>query len=166
MLGLSLVLVVLVLSYILLNPVNAIKHSDGHFYRASCDDNLDRLSELRRISIKIIGGLPTSPRKMFVLWKLGRCVFVERPIQAQKPYLALTVDKGRELEICLDYSDRNTLLYVLIHELAHVMSFTTGHTKEFYRNVDRLLTSAKEQGIYTGSPRKNVTFCGSHIDVD
>ena len=163
---LGLIVLGCVIAYLLFIPSNRVKYSDGYFYRASCEDNLKKLSELRSVARRIVGGLPASAKRTYVMWKLRRCVFVERPIDAQKPYLALTVDKGRELEICLDYSDRNTLHYVLIHELAHVMSFTTGHNKEFYRNMDRLVKSAIEQGIYTGSSKKHVIFCGSHIDVN
>ena len=162
----GLIVLILVIAYILFVPSHGVKYSDGYFYRASCEDNIKKLSDLRSVAKRVVGGLPASAKRTYVMWKLGRCVFVERPIDAQKPYLALTIDKGRELEICLDYSDKNTLYYVLIHELAHVMSFTTGHNKEFYKNMDRLVESAKAQGIYTGSSKKHVVFCGSHIDVD
>ena len=42
----------------------------------------------------------------------------------------------------------NTLVFVAIHELGHVMSVSVGHTDEFWNNMRYLLKHAIEQGIY------------------
>ena len=44
--------------------------------------------------------------------------------------------------------DKNTLLYVTIHELAHIMTKSVGHTKEFWDNFKYLLEEAITNGIY------------------
>ena len=59
-----------------------------------------------------------------------------------------------------DYYDMNTLMYVSLHELAHVISKTHGHNAEFKKNFSDLLREAARKKIY--DPRKNIptTYCG------
>ena len=55
-------------------------------------------------------------------------------------YVAYSVNKGDELSICIRekdteaFLDSNTVTFVAIHELAHIMSESTGHTEEFWDN--------------------------------
>lgn len=58
------------------------------------------------------------------------------------------------------YYDMNTIMYVALHELAHVVSKTHGHNDEFKKNFATLLRQAARQGIY--DPRKSIptTYCG------
>ena len=56
-------------------------------------------------------------------------------------------------------------MYVVIHEMAHLMSDSIGHTAEFYKNFDFLLTISQEIGIYkyinyANSPTE---YCGMMI---
>lgn len=59
-----------------------------------------------------------------------------------------------------DYYDMNTIMYVALHELAHVISKTQGHNNEFKKNFSLLLREASRKKIY--DPRKNIptTYCG------
>ena len=145
-------------------PPRGVRHTDGYYYRAERAESVRALSELRSTSKKIVAGAPFSLGRAHALWRIECCVFVERP--AAQPYLALTTDKGREIELCLDHADRNAMIYVLIHELAHVMSFSVGHTPEFRRNMQTLLRSARRQGLYTSPSDRRVLFCGSRIEVE
>ena len=58
------------------------------------------------------------------------------------------------------YYDINTIMYVALHELAHIVSKTHGHNDEFKRNFSTLLRQAARKGIY--DPRKPIptTYCG------
>jgi hypothetical protein len=58
------------------------------------------------------------------------------------------------------YYDINTIMYVALHELAHVVSVTHGHNEEFKKNFSILLREAARKGIY--DPRIEVpqTYCG------
>lgn len=59
------------------------------------------------------------------------------------------------------YSD-NMLIYVLIHEIAHVINkHDTGHTPTFYRIFDRLLIEADQIGIYDISTPPIENYCGT-----
>ena len=61
--------------------------------------------------------------------------------------------------------EHNLLMFVIIHELAHVASESVGHNTEFYRNFKFLLKEAAEHGIYNPvnfakSPKK---YCGIKV---
>ena len=58
------------------------------------------------------------------------------------------------------YYDMNTLMYVALHELGHIISKSHGHNSEFRENFANLLRQASKMGIY--DPRKSIpnTYCG------
>jgi hypothetical protein len=58
------------------------------------------------------------------------------------------------------YYDMNTIMYVALHELGHIVSKTHGHNDEFKKNFATLLRQAARKGIY--DPRKPIptTYCG------
>ena len=53
-------------------------------------------------------------------------------INKQKTYICLTDNNG-------DYYDDNTLVHVLLHEMAHVMCDEIGHTQKFHNIFTDLL---------------------------
>lgn len=59
-----------------------------------------------------------------------------------------------------EYYDMNTIMYVALHELGHIVSKTHGHNDEFKRNFATLLRRAAAIGIY--DPRKIIpaSYCG------
>lgn len=61
----------------------------------------------------------------------------------------------------------NLLMYVAIHELAHVVSESTGHNEEFKQNFASLLDYAVEAGVYEFHNFKStpVEYCGLMIDT-
>ena len=68
-------------------------------------------------------------------------------------YTSYSVNKGEKIVLCIRQSDNafvspNVLLYVSIHELAHLMTKNVGHTSEFWKNFKWLLREAVEIGIY------------------
>jgi len=87
-------------------------------------------------------------------------------------YVAYSVNKGEELSICIreketeKFLDKNTVMFVSIHELSHIMSKDTGHTKEFWSNMKYLLEEASKIGIYTpvDYSKNPVMYCGMKID--
>ena len=83
-----------------------------------------------------------------------------------------TVNKGEELAICVRnkanknvFHNENTLWFVIMHELAHVMSISEGHNQEFIDNFKYLLVKSKEFGYYEPKNYKeqNINYCG--VDV-
>lgn len=59
-----------------------------------------------------------------------------------------------------NYYDMNTIMYVSLHELAHVVSKNHGHGDEFKTNFARLLREAAKRGIYDPSKPIPMTYCG------
>ena len=88
-------------------------------------------------------------------------------------YTAYSENKGEKLAFCLNKNknnndnliDSNTLLFVAIHEIAHVMSESVGHTDEFWQNFKFLLEHAVELKIYTPVDYKKEpeNYCGMDI---
>lgn len=46
------------------------------------------------------------------------------------------------------YYDHNVIMYVALHELAHVLTKEEGHTKLFTENFNKLLIKAQQEGLY------------------
>lgn len=79
-----------------------------------------------------------------------------------------TVNKGSEIHLCLrekdtlDHHDINILMFVAIHEMAHIMSKSYGHNDEFNRNFKYLLEQAVDIGVYEADNYFHTpkSFCG------
>lgn len=102
--------------------------------------------------------------------------FNPKKIQETLPtseYTAYSENKGEKIAFCLDKNkdgkggliDSNTLMFVAIHELAHVASESIGHTDEFWRNFKFLLQEAEKINIYVPEDYKNKPkeYCGMDI---
>jgi|UniRef100_A0A6C0ART9 hypothetical protein len=88
-------------------------------------------------------------------------------------YTAYSENKGEKVAFCLNRSknnnddliDMNTLMFVAIHELSHIMTESIGHKTDFWQNFKFLLENAKTAGIhdpvdYKKSPKE---YCGMEI---
>ena len=87
-------------------------------------------------------------------------------------YTAYSENKGEKLAFCLNKEkngtkliDVNTLTFVAIHELAHIMTTSEGHKQEFWQNFKFLLEQAKAAGIYepVDYKKKPEPYCGMDI---
>ena len=86
-------------------------------------------------------------------------------------YTSYSVNKGEKISICIRQTDNsfikdNTVIFVVIHELAHVMTESIGHTKEFWDNMKFLLEEGEKVGIYEPINYKehNEEYCGMTIN--
>ena len=63
------------------------------------------------------------------------------------------------------FEDDNTIMFVIIHELAHIMTTSIGHTKEFWDNMKYLLEEANKLGLYKiiDYSNNNIEYCGMYI---
>ncbi len=69
-------------------------------------------------------------------------------------YTSYSVNKGERIVMCIRQKDGsfvnlNVVLYVAIHELAHIMTPEIGHTPLFWSNFRFLLREAIDIGVYT-----------------
>lgn len=83
-------------------------------------------------------------------------------------YTSYTVNKGEQMVFCIrdketkELHDLNLLMYVSLHELAHVGCESVGHNDEFQKNFNFLLDVAEKMGIYQRIKfgNKDVKYCG------
>ena len=87
-------------------------------------------------------------------------------------YTSYSVNKGEKISICIRSKDNviiddNTILFVVIHELAHVMTEEVGHTPLFWSNMKYLLENAERIGIYKpiNYEKEPVQYCGMEINT-
>lgn len=75
-----------------------------------------------------------------------------KEIKLYKGDKSYTINK-QNIHLCLKdengkYYDKNMLVYVTLHELAHVICDEVGHTDKFHNIFEELLIKATEQKIY------------------
>lgn len=85
-------------------------------------------------------------------------------------YTSFSISKGESITLCIrqtddSFVDRNTVAYVAIHELGHLMTTTIGHDETFWANFKRLLEEAIKTGLYTkvDFAAKPEPYCGIKI---
>lgn len=84
-----------------------------------------------------------------------------------------TLNKGELISFCLRKKNEEKefhgleepIMFVLIHELAHIMSITEGHTSEFMDNFRFLLKEVHQFGLYSPQDysKKPITYCGVRV---
>ena len=87
-------------------------------------------------------------------------------------YTAYSVNKGEQLALCLrdakddTFIELNLIIFVAIHEIAHVMTDEVGHTKKFWNNMRYLLEEGEKIGIYTPEDysKNPKMYCGLEIN--
>ncbi len=87
-------------------------------------------------------------------------------------FTAYSENKGEKLAFCTTTTkkgnkliDPNTLMFVALHELGHLMTKSIGHTQEFWGNFKFLLQNAVKIKIYNpvDYKKKNKKYCGMKI---
>lgn len=86
-------------------------------------------------------------------------------------YTSYSVNKGEKISICVRQPDNsfindNIIIFVFIHELAHVMTEEVGHTPKFWDNMAYLLEQGEKIGIYVPEDYSEnpVDYCGMEIN--
>jgi len=81
-------------------------------------------------------------------------------------------NKGEKIVVCIrdkrpgyPLVDTNTIMFVILHEMAHLMTTTVGHTPEFWANFRILLHDGSKIGIYTPENYSHTPkiYCGMTI---
>ena len=84
-------------------------------------------------------------------------------------YTSYSINKGEQIVLCLRTNDKlvdiNTMMFVVLHELAHLSTESIGHTDEFWNNFRWILEEAINIGIYVKQDfkKENVEYCGMTI---
>ena len=88
------------------------------------------------------------------------------------PSTSYSENKGEKIVVCLrdkahpyKLVETNTVMFVILHEMAHLMTTTVGHTPEFWTNFKKILQDSVAAGIYTpvNYARTPTSYCGMTI---
>jgi len=88
-------------------------------------------------------------------------------------FTAYSEGKGAKLAFCLrkhknemKLIDINTLIFVAMHELSHLMTESIGHHQEFWINFKFILKNAVSEGLYTpvDYSQEPTDYCGLLIN--
>jgi hypothetical protein len=162
-----------------------IEGIDGNNYYVRDNNDKDKaadtLYELRQNVKKLISFIEENSEndKEFSLFKdninsiknkIDKVIIKETPKSSS--YTSYSVNKGEELYLCIrskntnEIHDINDLLYVAIHEIAHIGCPEIGHTNLFFKINLYLLKKAVEFNLYkydnyNNKPRE---YCGINLN--
>jgi hypothetical protein len=173
------IIIILVLIFLYLNSnLEYIKGSDNNFHLVRDYQNKEQAAELlseikRRLSLLInhcINSHPDNPNVNQLKERFNPKNIQETNIK--ETGTSYTINKGQELHLCLRDKESmrlhhiNILMFVAIHELAHVMSSSYGHNEEFGEHFVFLLNNATQIGIYSpvDYSKNPVKFCGMDVN--
>jgi predicted metal-dependent hydrolase len=128
--------------------------------------NLDKLMQKYRDDT----ASAADPRVKVLLDRYNPDNMCENDINADST--SYSENKGDKIVVCLrdkappyKLVDTNTIMFVVLHEMAHLMTTTIGHTPEFWTNFKRILQDAVSVGVYTpvNYDRSPTSYCGMTI---
>lgn len=177
---------VIVLMYMYRNRgMKSVVGDDGYLYVIRSNSNdivaLKTLTLLRKKLVQLVDYIyrkvttdPTVSRyKEYVQRIKDRLPYVQiRETSPYSNYTSYSVNKGEELHMCIrsKQSDKfhsiNELIYVAIHEIAHIGCPEIGHTKLFFDINVFLLKQAMEFNIYQyiNYDTKPMEYCGISLN--
>ena len=163
-------------------PIVSVKSSvDGHMYQVrdmpDKQEAADLLARVRQRMQKLYNYLiATYPEKLQV--KQLKQNFKPDPsrISESTPdaeHTSYSVNKGESVHFCLRQRQgnneslvkENIMVFVALHEMAHMVTPTIGHGPDFWNNFGWLLKIAEDQGIYKYEDfsAHPVSYCGVKI---
>jgi predicted metal-dependent hydrolase len=170
--------------FCIFHKVNHAKHIlklqssvDNRIYIVRKELNAQEAADkLARINQKIINLLTYFRQGNYMTSDIKRLSDKYNPNQLSETlpgskYTSYSVNKGEQISLCIRHSDNtfiddNTVIFVLLHELAHIMTTSVGHTKEFWDNMKYLLEQGEILGIYkpVDYSENPVNYCGMIIN--
>jgi hypothetical protein len=168
--------------YIIFNNYSLIKSKiDGNKYYVQKKESLTDMSETSDHIAKIVNRVksliehlkktyPDDPRTKILDKNFDPTSVLEAPIV--KGQTSYSINKGEKIMLCLRTRDEdeelielNTMMFVTLHEIAHVCTVSVGHTEEFWENFKWVLEEAINIGIYSKQEfsKNPVKYCGMTI---
>lgn len=153
----------------------SVKADDGRYYIVrNIDSNKQEAANILSkviITINAIvkymceNDLPTSEIAYRLQYRCKNTVI--REIASFEDTAAYTVNKGEEMRLCIrkqngDFQEFNKLMFVVLHEIGHMMSISYGHGYEFQDNFEAVIHIASSIGLYTPEnfEQNPYTYCG------
>jgi hypothetical protein len=163
-------------------PLVDIKSSvDGRIYRVrDMADKKEAADLMARVRIKIDRLYVYLKDKFKDKTQVKQLVnnFVPDPSRFEEStpaaeHTSYSVNKGEKVHLCLRQRDgtqeslvqENVMVFVSLHEVAHIITPTIGHGPDFWNNFAWILKQAEEIGIYKYQDFKAhpVSYCGISI---
>jgi hypothetical protein len=137
----------------------------------------DMLAKLNKRLIILVSHMKKNDSKTFTTIDVNRLFDNYNPDNISEGtdktnYTSYSINKGEKIVFCLRSRDGkdtlvdiNTLMYVAVHELGHLMTEEIGHPTSFWKNFKILLNEAVQLGIYKHVDYSTapVKYCGIHI---
>lgn len=162
------------------NLVSIPSRIDGREYMVqnlpNKEEAADRLAEIRRDIKKILFeyGQPEYSQDQacqILIKRFNPDNLMENDVESK--HTSYSENKGEKIVLCLRHKDKegfpliekNTVMFVVLHECAHLMTFSNGHTQEFWNNFRRLLQDSIKLGVYeqVNYSRTPTAYCGMMI---
>ena len=161
--------------------VNVVSKVDGQTYKVrdmpDKEKAADLMATLRIKLVKLCNAMekkyPDKPqvKQMVQNFRADPSRFIEATPESE--HTSSTVNKGEIINMCLrqrdgpDESlvDENVMMFVALHEFAHVCTDSVGHDSTFWNNFGWLLKEAEALNLYryTDFSAHPVSYCGVYI---
>ena len=147
-------IIVLLVGYIIYDQINE------HF-----NDKDPKLSELKnKLKTMFDNKIKSGEKWTGSLESLNERKDILQHINLYVGTKSYTINKSR-IYLCLkdeygNYYDDNSLMFVLLHELSHVICKSLGHTEEFQNIFNDILLEASKAGIYNPRIPMVQKYCG------
>jgi hypothetical protein len=150
-----------------------MKASDGRFYNVNKGKQKEKKAELlaemrgKLMSlIKFCINEDFDKAKRLKNWS----GIIEEAIPDYQKHAGYSVNKGERIGVCVTNDDdelenKNTIFFILMHELAHIMCKTYDHSDEFWQAFEFIIKVAIDHGLYTyeNFDKNPIKFCGHNI---
>lgn len=162
------------------NTVEVRSTTDGNTYRVQNlpdkQEAAERIAAIRAKLVKFVDWYKSDPSAMadprvkVMVERFNPNNFTENDLDSSTT--SYSENKGEKIVVCIrdkrkpyPFVDENTVTFVLLHEMAHLMTTTIGHTPEFWANFKRILHDAVQCGIYTSVnyTKEPTPYCGMTI---
>ena len=163
------------------NQVYIKSSIDNQYYLVNnCKDKQiisDTLSQVRRNIIYLSENIVVTKNNQLFIKNIRNKIYSTKFIQnknkfPKKSNTSYSVNKGEKIVLCVyDYKNEhlykfNTIMYVAIHELAHIGNPTFGHDESFYFIFNNLIQEAIRLEVYKFYDYEKipVKYCGISIE--
>jgi len=163
-------------------PIVSVKSNvDGHSYKVrdmpdkqAAADLLARVRlRMKKLYLHLESAYPDKPQVQLLLQNFRPDP--ERLLEStpDEEHTSFSVNKGQKVHLCLRQRqggnetlvDENIMVFVSLHEMAHVCTDSVGHEPEFWNNFGWLLKEAEKTNTYqyTDFKAHPVRYCGTKI---
>lgn len=158
----------------------SVRASDGKMYKVQNlpdkQDACERMCKIRANLVRIVDSFKDLNYKkdesyQRLVSRFNPEALEENDLDASST--SYSENKGEKIVVCLrdktikpyPLVDENTVMFVLIHEMAHLMTESIGHTPEFWTNFRKLLQDCIKLGVYqnVNYTKNPVQYCGMTI---